>query len=45
MVYVDSRDVEATHNPADGIWFEGMGEIPACWVLGTLVRSPGHSPT
>jgi hypothetical protein len=27
-VYVDGRDVEATHNPADGIWFEGMGEIP-----------------
>jgi len=28
MVYVDGRDVAATHNPADGIWFEGMGEIP-----------------
>ena len=28
MVYVDGRDVEATHNPADGIWFEAMGEIP-----------------
>jgi hypothetical protein len=27
-VYVDGRDVEATHNPADGLWFEGMGEIP-----------------
>ncbi len=28
MVYVDGREVEATHNPADGIWFQGMGEIP-----------------
>jgi hypothetical protein len=28
VVYVDGREVQATHNPADGIWFEGMGEIP-----------------
>jgi hypothetical protein len=28
MIYVDGREVEATHNPADGVWFPGMGEIP-----------------
>jgi hypothetical protein len=28
VVYVDGREVQATHDPADGIWFEGMGEIP-----------------
>jgi hypothetical protein len=28
MAYVDGREVEVTHDPADGIWFEGMGEIP-----------------
>lgn len=27
-VYVDGREVVATHNPRDGIWVEGMGEIP-----------------
>jgi hypothetical protein len=28
VVYVDGREVLATHNPADGSWIEGMGEIP-----------------
>jgi len=27
-VYVDGREVEATHNPADGVWFAGLGGIP-----------------
>jgi hypothetical protein len=27
-VYVDGREVVATHNARDGIWVEGMGEIP-----------------
>jgi hypothetical protein len=28
VVYVDGREVEATHNAADGVSFGGMGEIP-----------------
>jgi hypothetical protein len=27
-VYVDGREVEVTHDPDDGVWFGGMGEVP-----------------
>jgi hypothetical protein len=27
-VYVDGREIEVTHDPRDGLWIQGMGEIP-----------------
>jgi hypothetical protein len=27
-VYVDGREVEVTHDPEEGVWFGGMGEVP-----------------
>ena len=27
-VYVDGREVQVTHDPEEGVWFGGMGEVP-----------------